>query len=179
MSEELKRVLRSRQYVLLIGNGINRYFGGGNWIDLLKKVIRRNLGDSSYLESAIGQDGITNTEIQNIIPIEFNRKTGLQIQSKDLLQSVIQNIDRINYDSAPILDRCKNDGCQIITTNFDFNIENYLWRESQYKLIRPTSTRYVTSNYYPWDISFGFQAIKQKFGICTEASINGRASFYP
>ncbi len=155
MINDLIDIIKKGQYVLLIGNGINRNFKGGNWNDLLIKIIQQHLGNSSYLENAVGQEGITNTEIQNILPLEYNRKKGQKIQEKELLTSVINNIEAIVYDSVPMLDRCKNDKCQILTTNYDLNIENYLWPEQNHELHRTTNSQYVTSNYYPWDKSFG------------------------
>ena len=155
MSNDLPGIIKSGEYVLLIGNGINRKYHGGNWDELLKKVIRINLGLTSYLEKAVGQNGITNTEIQNILPLEYNRKKGQKIQEKELLTSVINNIEAIKYDSVPMLDRCKNDKCQILTTNYDLNIENYLWATQNYNMYRTKNSRYITSNWYPWDKSYG------------------------
>ena len=155
MSKDLNEIVKSGQYVLLIGNGINRNFKGGNWNDLLIKIIREHLGNSSYLENAVGQEGITNTEIQNILPLEYNRKKGQKIHEKELLTSVINNIEEIVYDSVPMLDRCKQDNCQILTTNYDLNIENYLWTTQNYNMCRTKNSQYITSNWYPWDKSFG------------------------
>ncbi|MBR4902570.1 MAG: SIR2 family protein [Victivallales bacterium] len=155
MLKDLNEIVMYGEYVLLIGNGINRKYNGGNWNNLLIKVIREHLGEKSYLENAVGQDGITNTEIQNIIPLEYNRKKGQRIQEKELLTSVIANIEKIKYDQVLMLDRCINDKCQILTTNYDLNIENYLWPEQNHEMQRSQNSQYITSNYYPWDKSFG------------------------
>ena len=154
MNKKLFNVIKSGQYVLLIGNGINLKNKGSKWDELLKKVIQKKLGESSYLEKAIGKKGITNTEIQNIISLEYNRKTGQRIQEQELFKAVKDNIEDIEYDSVLMLDRCKKDNCQILTTNYDFNIEKYLWDEHYKTIMRPKG-KYISSNYYPWDKSFG------------------------
>ena len=150
---ELMYNLSQGEYAYLIGNGINRANRGDDWNQLLKNVVSSLVGSGTYIYDAIGKNGITNTEIQNIIPLEYNRKKGSTLSSMDLMRHVCKNISIIDFPKNRMLDYIKRNKAEILTTNYDFNIENYFWKGKK-KRKRYGNNYYKTSNYYPWDCCY-------------------------
>lgn len=149
---ELKKNLSQGEYAYLIGNGINLANGGTGWDQLLKSVVSSLVGRGTYIYDAIGKQGITNTEIQNIIPLEYNRKRGESISPKEIMQHVCNSVSNLVFPQNHMLDYIKNNNAEILTTNYDLNIENYLWKEKgNFQRTRDGNEFYKTSNFYPWD----------------------------
>ena len=149
---DLKYHLSQGEYAYLIGNGINLANRGTDWNLLLGNVVSSLLGEDAFLYNAIDEQGITNTEIQNIIPLEYNRKKGEFISSKEIMQQVCNHISILDFSKNRMLDYIKHNNEEILTTNYDFNIENYLWKgNGSIQRQRNGNVSYKTSNYYPWD----------------------------
>ena len=168
---EMFSFLSRGEYAFLVGNGINIANGGLTWEKMLKKVVLDVLGCESYIYGAIGKQGITNTEIQNIIPLEYNRKTGQIISSNELMQSVGRNIS-IPFHNNRMLNYIEKNHAEILTTNFDFNIEDYLWGK-KYQRRRKGNGSYTTSGYYPWDYYYCNRKQEKDKPLCKIWHIHG------
>ena len=173
--QDLQDYLFENKYAFLIGNGINLAHGGKDWKSLLKSVIDETLGAGSYLADAIGKEGITNTEIQNIIPLEYNRKKGKNISVDELMEIVCSNVEEINYESSSVtfLNWIQNAKCDILTTNFDLNIEQYLWGSHRTIQSVNKNKSYTSSSSYPWDKFYRNNQDKSQENGCRVWHIHG------
>lgn len=146
-----------KEHVFLIGNGIN-YFNGLNisgrscsWADLLKNIIARSLGNDHMLYKLVGKPGITNTEIQNLLIMEGKKRyhdNQKEVTLNRMICETIEQSERVARPN-PLLDFAKQNNMPILTTNFDFNIENYLWGSGQYKEYQ-TRSSFPTHSPYRW-----------------------------
>ena len=171
---ELKYHLSQGEYAYLIGNGINLANGGTLWNQLLRNVVSSLLGENAYIYNAIGELGITNTEIQNIIPLEYNRKKGGFISPKEIMQQVCNHISNLVFLENRMLDYIKYSNAEILTTNYDFNIENYLWKGNEKKQRkRDGNAFYKTSSYYPWDCYYCNMKQKKDNPLCKIWHVHG------
>lgn len=182
-TEDFFREISPNEHVFLIGNGIN-YYNARNtprnthsWENLLKTIIKRSLGSSHILHKLVGKPGISNTEIQNLLIMEGKKKYQDNQKEVTLNRMICETIERSERVARPnpLLDFANRNNMPILTTNFDFSIEKYLWHEN-YKEYK-TDSLLRASKMYRWNCYYGKDPSKIPMHSCNVWHVHGSRDY--
>lgn len=178
-TEDFFREISPNEHVFLIGNGINHHNQSvRGWQDLLRIIIARSLGASHFLYNLVGQEGVSNTEIQNLLIMEGKQHYKDNQKEITLNRMICEEILSAEHSaiSTPMLDFALNNDMPILTTNFDFNIENYLWGSGQYKRYQ-TSSSFPTHSPYRWKYYYSHAPNQVPLHACGVWHIHGSRDY--
>lgn len=176
---ELKSLIERGDGIFLIGNGINLATGKcKSWKELLKDIINAFYVDDQMLMTILDNDiqGITYPEIASVIE---NSQNLMQKYERKLKQEIIRATKcdlRGEKACNNLLEYTRRHNSKILTTNYDLNIEDYLWtsgfRKEEKKTTINSSKKKV--NYkYSWGITSCEPNCNHSVEIC---HIHGRAT---
>ena len=133
--------------VFLIGNGINRnYCDDFSWDNIIKKLANFSLPEKNT------DFEVSNTELVNLLDIDDSLRNN---EFKAIENSWKKDLQ------CPLLDFIKAKGGQILTTNFDHNIEQYFNRhlsktlQKKRKNAKGDTECFKAHKYYTWNTFWG------------------------
>ena len=150
--DNLKQILNDpKSMTFLVGNGFNRYVSKApSWADVLKSISNRICIDNSDLNNFTFSSGMSFPEMFSIIEAKHDLESRNKVDKnkKSLREEITDFLLSEKEIECGFLKFVKDNCSNIITTNFDFRLEECLEINSTKEINSPSNDNVSKSSHY-------------------------------